>query len=303
MVLRCGSMTMTKAYPMERDRAERFGLTSEQCELLLAFETSPSLEALARALGRDASVLSRQLQRIAQDTPALEKTHGRWRLTPLGKQLATWARDAIASQRRALGQPTMIRLASTREFTARVLAPQLGELIRDDDTTIVSLYAAEEGVERRLIAGEADIGFDCGRPVDPEIRFRQVTPEPFSVVAAPSFVNRHKVTQAREVLPLANLQYQRATATGLLGLADDVPNVRATFNDIASAREACCAGLGWAVLPTYSVRRELDAGLLVALPGYEVSEEHFGVWWLRERPALEPWVDCCVQWLSSVTLR
>lgn len=293
-----------KAYPLERDRgADRFGLTSEQSELLLAFETAPSLEALARALGRDASVLSRQLQRIAQDTPALEKTHGRWRLTPLGKQLATWARDAIASQRRALGQPTVVRLASTREFTARVLAPRLGELMSEEETTIVSLFAGEEGVEKRLLAGEADIGFDCGRPQDPEIRFRQVTPEPFSVVAAPAFLSRHKVSNAREVLPFGNLQYQRATATSLLCLSDDVPVLRATFNDIASAREACCAGLGWAVLPTYSVRRELDAGALTALSGFEVPEEHFGVWWLRERPALEPWVDRCVKWLGGVTLR
>jgi DNA-binding transcriptional LysR family regulator len=294
----------SKGYPLERDRgADRFGLTSEQCELLLAFETAPSLEALARALGRDASVLSRQLQRIAQDTPALEKTHGRWRLTPLGKQLATWARDAIASQRRALGQPTVIRLASTREFTARVLAPRVGELMREEEKSIVSLFAAEEGVEKRLLAGEADIGFDCGRPQDPEIRFRQVTPEPFSVVAAPAFIERHKVSNVREVLPLGNLQYQRATATALLGLADDVPYVRATFNDIASAREACCAGLGWAVLPTYAVRRELDAGILSALGGCEVPEEQFGVWWLRERPALEPWVERCMKWLSGITLR
>jgi DNA-binding transcriptional LysR family regulator len=294
----------TKAYPLERDRgAERFGLTSEQCELLLAFETAPSLEALARALGRDASVLSRQLQRIAQETPALEKTHGRWRLTPLGKQLAAWARDAIASQRRALGQPTVIRLASTREFTARVLAPRLGELLHEHETTIVSLCAAEEGVEKRLLAGEADIGFDCGRPTDPEIRFRQVVPEPFSVLAAPSFIEKHCVTGARELLPLAHLQYQRATAATLLGLPDDAPRVRATFNDIASVREACSAGLGWAVLPTYAVRRELDAGVLVALPGYEVPEEHFGVWWLRERPALETWVERSVAWLGGVTLR
>ncbi|MFO0674705.1 MAG: LysR family transcriptional regulator [Polyangiaceae bacterium] len=294
----------SKAYPLERDRAsERFALTSEQCELLLAFETAPSLEALARALSRDASVLSRQLQRIAQETPALEKTHGRWRLTPLGKQLATWARDAIASQRRALDQPTVIRLASTREFTARVLAPRLGDLVPETDTTIVSLFAAEEGVERRLLAGEADIGFDCGRPVDPEIRFRQVTPEPFSVVAAPGFVERHQLKTAQDALPLANLQYQRATAMALLGLEGDVARIRATFNDIASAREACCAGLGWAVLPTYAVRRELDAGTLVGLPGFEVPEEHFGVWWLRERPALEPWVERCAKWLGGVTLR
>ncbi len=294
----------SKTYPLERERGgERFGLTSEQCELLVAFETAPSLEALARVLGRDASVLSRQLQRIAQEAPALEKTHGRWRLTPLGRQLASWARDAIVSQRRALGQPTVVRLASTREFTARVLAPRLGELLAEEETTIVSLFAAEEGVEKRLLAGEADIGFDCGRPTDPEIRFRQVVPEPFSVVAAPEFVARHGASVARELIPLANLQYQRATATALLGLPDEVPKVRATFNDIASVREACIAGLGWAVLPTYSVRRELDAGMLRALPGYDVPEEHFGVWWLRERPALEPWVERCVKWLGGVTLR
>ncbi|MBK6695391.1 MAG: substrate-binding domain-containing protein [Myxococcales bacterium] len=294
---------MAKAYPLEPDRAaEHFGLSSEQCELLLAFETAPSLEALARALSRDASVLSRQLQRIAQDTPALEKTHGRWRLTPLGKQLAAWTRDAIVSQRRALSQPTVLRLASTREFAARVLAPRLGQLFQADPTTSFSLFAFEDGVERHLLSGEADIGFDCGRPTDPELRFRQVVPEPFAVVAAPSFVERHGVQTGPDLLPLENLQYQRATASTLLGLHDMVPNVRATFNDVASVREACSAALGWAVLPTYAVRRELDLGTLVALGGFEVPEEHFGVFWLRERPALEVWVERCVAWLGGVTL-
>lgn len=65
----------------------RFTLSSEQLELLLAFESAKGLSHLAELMARDPSVVSRNLQRIAETLPVLKKVKGRWELTPLGIQV------------------------------------------------------------------------------------------------------------------------------------------------------------------------------------------------------------------------
>lgn len=65
----------------------KFALTSDQLELLLAFEESQGLGHLAELMARDPSVVSRNLQRIAEDYPVLKKVKGRWEITPLGIQV------------------------------------------------------------------------------------------------------------------------------------------------------------------------------------------------------------------------
>jgi nicotinamidase-related amidase len=68
-------------------RTLRFALTSEQLELLIAFENATGLSHLSEIMARDQSVVSRNLQRIAESWPVLAKVKGRWKLTPLGVQL------------------------------------------------------------------------------------------------------------------------------------------------------------------------------------------------------------------------
>ncbi|MBK7962468.1 MAG: hypothetical protein IPK04_15535 [Bdellovibrionales bacterium] len=48
-------------------------LNSDQLELLLAFENTKGLGHLAEVMARDQSVVSRNLQRIAEDYPVLKK--------------------------------------------------------------------------------------------------------------------------------------------------------------------------------------------------------------------------------------
>jgi nicotinamidase-related amidase len=95
-------------------RPERFSLSSEQCELLHAFERAPSLQALAKAVGREISVVSRQLQKLAEAMPVIEKAKGRWQITALGRQMSYWAQDAIEGQRRIYEQFNNARLSGFR---------------------------------------------------------------------------------------------------------------------------------------------------------------------------------------------
>ena len=76
----------------------KFTLTSDQLELLLAFENSEGLGHLAEVMAKDPSVVSRNLQRIAEDYPVLKKMKGRWEITPLGIQINQQTRVYLENQ-------------------------------------------------------------------------------------------------------------------------------------------------------------------------------------------------------------
>jgi nicotinamidase-related amidase len=65
----------------------KFIFDSDQLELLLAFENAKGLSHLAELMARDPSVISRNLQKIAEEYPVLKKVKGRWEITPLGVQI------------------------------------------------------------------------------------------------------------------------------------------------------------------------------------------------------------------------
>lgn len=82
----------------------RFTLTSDQLELLMAFESSQGLNNLAETMAKDPSVISRNLQRIAEEAPVLKKVKGRWELTPLGIQMNEQTRSYLAKHTELLSQ-------------------------------------------------------------------------------------------------------------------------------------------------------------------------------------------------------
>jgi nicotinamidase-related amidase len=66
----------------------KFPLTSDQMQLLVAFEQCGSLSKLAQLLAKDPSVISRNLQRLAEAAPVIIKTDGRWQIAPLGREIS-----------------------------------------------------------------------------------------------------------------------------------------------------------------------------------------------------------------------
>ncbi len=82
----------------------KFILTSDQLELLLAFENARGLGHLAELMARDPSVVSRNLQRIAEDRPVLKKVKGRWEITPLGIQVNQQTRAYLEEQKKLVSQ-------------------------------------------------------------------------------------------------------------------------------------------------------------------------------------------------------
>lgn len=105
----------------------RFALTSEQLELLLAFEKAIGLGHLAELMARDPSVVSRNLQRIAESYPVLKKVKGRWELTPLGVQV---------NQRTRIYLEDQTKLFSELEVHKKITSPEI-----PDDAVLIVINA------------------------------------------------------------------------------------------------------------------------------------------------------------------
>jgi len=283
-----------------------FPVSSSDCRLLLLLETKESLRDVAKVLRRDISVISRQIARIAEVAPLVEKIEGRWQVSTLGKQFTTWARDSILTQELLLKSRTHLRIVTTREFGARILAPGLNELQTIGENVMIEILTSPAGIEQMLLKGEADIGFDCGAPRDPAVKFQRLTQESFTLVAAPSFLKHWPTQKFSALLKAPHLQIQsRLSSARLLQLEADALTPAALFHDIAAARAACVAGNGWALVPTYTVRAELSSGVLIELRGKgfpKIPSESFGIWWLRERRSLETWVASLTVWLKKQKL-
>lgn len=75
---------------------EKFPISSDQIELLLAFERAGSLEELSDVMAKDPSVISRRLKDLASLAPVIIKVGGRWQITSLGRQLNSFHRQYLS---------------------------------------------------------------------------------------------------------------------------------------------------------------------------------------------------------------
>lgn len=279
-------------------RPGRFVLSSEDCDLLMALDAAGSTEGAARLLAKHASVVSRQLARLADRAAVIEKPHGRWRLTKVGASVVQWAREQAAAQERILFAPSRVRIATTREFGARVVAPALAELRLLFGVACVEIIVLDVGVQQEVLDGRADVGLTCGRASDPAVAFRSLVDEPYVVVAPASWPKR----TFAGTIDQPHIAYSRAPTTTLLALEKELAQVIAVFNDIAAVREACVEGAGWCVLPRYTVAREIASRQLRVLDAPAIAPDRFGMFWLRSRTRSLPWLDALGKWLAAQRL-
>lgn len=278
----------------------RFLMSSQECELLLAFEQKTNLLELSEFLKKDISVLSRNLKTIAEKSDVLEKQQGRWVLTEKGKALNVWTREVCHSQRLALERQKTIKIAATREFASRVLLKSTRSLIGDEDIS-VSIISSDTGIERHILTGLADFGFDCGRPHSPNVAFKRLINERFVVVASKEFIERFNIRDFADLPNRDHLKFMRTEGT-VWDLDVEARHYFGTFSDMANLREACLLGYGWAVIPFYMVKKEIDDKRLCIIKGKEFPDQKFGVFWLRDRKNLLPWIEKATAWLLKQDL-
>lgn len=283
--------------------SHRFLLSTDECELLLLLEESSSLQLVAEKMGRDHSVISRILKRISEKMPTVEKKAGRWILTEMGKRFNEASRSMIATQTSLSHTQQILRIGTNREFSARVLGPDLGRVLEFFPNTDLTINAYENGVESALLKGQADVGIDCARPNDPEIAHKLITHEPIISVCGKEFFKKHEEFLAKgEYFGLPHLLCDRLHPAHILAQSENNFSIAARFNDIATARSACVQNVGWALLPIYAISSELKCKDLIRIDEATYSNLAYGIWWIRHRVYLQNSVEKLAQWLRSKTL-
>jgi DNA-binding transcriptional LysR family regulator len=272
--------------------------TFEESELLSELEKNPTLMDLAEKLKKDSSVISRQLKRISEKAPVIEKINGRWMLTELGKSMALWAKKIAIEQNEILGRDYSLTIATTREFASRILAKNFENFLTS--STRYKIITCEDGIEASLLNGTADFGFDCGRPQDPDISFKQIIEEEIVTVASTKFLKKHKIKTLADLSEETFIHYTRLRP--LLTKNINVKKSLVSSNDLAVLRTLLVQDLGWATLPFYAIQEEILDKTLQIIPGGDIKGFKFGVWWLRGRESLLPKVKEAQEWLQSQRL-
>ena len=88
-------------------------------------------------------------------------------------------------------------------------------------------------------------------------------------------------------------------------MTKDKANISMTLNDIALVRNAILNSAGWAMLPTYTIKKELEDKSLVEIKqtkNWKLTSYKFGVWWNRDKSYLKEHVDKLVDWLGHQNL-
>ncbi len=281
----------------------RFLLSAEECELLLVFEETASLQKVAEVIGRDHSIVSRSLKRISEKLPVVDKKSGRWTLTEMGKQLNEASR-AMLSVQSSLGQKQQtLRIGTNREFAARIMGPDLSTILQKFPNTILTINSYEGGTENALLKGQIDLSIDCDRPYNPEIAYKLIAEEPIVAICSKSFYKAHQKKIAnKDYLALPHLLCDRLHPDKILSKLEANAQVVAKFNDVATTRAACLQGIGWALLPSYAIKTELAAKSLIQIDPTFFGKSKYGIWWIRHRTYLKDSVDKLATWLSSQQL-
>lgn len=281
----------------------RFLLTDSESELLLKFEESPSLESLAASVGRDITVISRQLKKISEKADVLTKISGRWCLTKAGKRLNEVTLDFLRVQNSIFSEKYSLRIGTNREFASRVISRHIHSLQSYYKNATLEIKSYERGTELALLSGEIDFAFDCGRPRSPEIKYTHVQKEAIVAVASPGFIKKHGSKEhVVELSELPHIYCERLKPDQVTGMNWDSKNIVIHTNDIATAREIALQSKGWALLPEYAIRAELKNNHLKPVLNKAFDQEKYGVWFLRSRVHLEKDFKNACEWLRNVSL-
>lgn len=273
----------------------RFELTSSQLELLLALEACGTPARLALRTGRDLSGILRQLKAVSELVPVVAKVDGRWQLTRLGRELNQWTRASIAAQEALLHGVTRLDMGSTPDLAARFLTPRLPSLKAELGVERCLVHTAgADALEDAIAGGDVDLAVAFGRPASPSVRFKIAAHHPYLAVASPLLAIGNDVPHG---LPF--IHCREAVASWTTDRHEPAVAVQLSYADIASAREAVCNQQGWAILPGYSVRKEIERGELCELPALPRRSVPMSLWYAAEPHGRRRKVDAAVKWLLT----
>lgn len=197
-----------------------------------------------------------------------------------------------------------LNLAILPAFGMHWLAPRLARFAAQHPEVTVNLSTRLKPFE--FEATQFDAAIHYGRQDWPGVEYLPLMQEEILAVAAPSLVPQ-ALKRAEEVLSLPLLQLESRTGDWGRWLAQHgTPGLRPPamlFDQFATMMQGAIHGLGLALIPTYLIGRELEAGRLVPVFGDAIaSTGSYHLVWPKELPSRSPLVSFR-KWLAGEVSR
>ncbi|MGW0557218.1 LysR family transcriptional regulator [Streptomyces sp. NPDC002926] len=274
-------------------------------ELLLAVARHGSLGRAARELGITQPAASSRIRSMERQlgVALVDRSPRGSRLTDAGALVTDWARrvveaaEAFDAGAQALRgrRDSRLRVAASMTIAEYLLPGWLIALRAERPGTAVSLLAGNSAmVARRLLAGEADLGFVEGLAVPEGLDGTAIGHDRLVVVAAPShaWARRRTPLSSAELAATPLILRERGSGTRQVldsalseygGLADPLLELAST----TAVKAAALSGAGPAVLSELALTDELTSRRLVEIPVEKVQlhRDLRAVWPTSHRPA------------------
>ncbi|MGV8936644.1 MAG: LysR family transcriptional regulator [Allorhizobium sp.] len=240
-----------------------------------------SFSAAANELALTQSAISRQIGLLEEQlgVKLFERTSRGVTLTPAGQDYAKGIGDALATIRTlsleamAKASATHLRLAILPTFGTRWLMPRIPDFLAQNPAIILD-FATRIGQFDFATSG-LDAAITIGEPNWPGTDCQFLMEEMVVPVCSPAFLAQNSVDQPQDLLtkPLFDMASRpRAWEHWFSSLA--IAGGRGggmRFEQFSNIVQACLAGLGIALVPTFLIEPELASGQLVKAYDHEVK--------------------------------
>jgi LysR family glycine cleavage system transcriptional activator len=232
-----------------------------------------SFSAAAVELSLTQGAISRQIA-ILEEQLGVRLFHRNGRgveLTETGKAYAEGISDVVRKIRllslQAMSNEAENRLslAILPTFGTRWLMPRIPDFVRRNPKIIINFATR---IKRFDFETEGlDAAIHIGRPDWPGADCQFMMHEDVVPVASPDFLARNPVTDPQSLLTLPRIEMASRPGAwehwfASLGL-DAKPSGGMRFEQFSNVSQACIAGLGLALMPTFLIEAELESGQLV----------------------------------------
>ena len=253
----------------------------------------------ARRLGMSKSLVSKQVARLEKNIGArlLHRTTRSMSLTEAGAVFYEHCARILEEQeqaRQAVGRlhsapRGQLRISASVAFGTLHIAPALPAFLAKHPEVRIDMEIADRFVDL------ADEGFDVAIRIaaqpGPNLVARRLAPVNRKIVATPGYFRKHGTPRTPADLKRHNcLTYTHSVPEGVWRLRGPSGSIDARvsgnlhLNDDEALTAAVLGGLGIALLPTFLVGRDLQAGrLLAVLSDYVPPEQHIHAVWLPNR--------------------
>lgn len=253
-------------------------MDTQALAVLVNAVSAGSISAASRRLGLAPVVASRRLAALERDLGVrlLQRTTRSLALTAEGEALLPHAREILIREAAALealnpqetGALGLLRLTAPAVLGREIIVPLLPALLAAHPKLRVELQLTERLVD--LVSEGLDLAIRIADLRDTDLVARRIGTVRRVICAAPDYLTRRGTPQTRGALA----QHDCLTLVGAAHWLFDTPggvdrvrvSGRLSCDSIDGLHTACRAGLGVAMLSSWSIGDDLRAGRLVELP-------------------------------------